>query len=358
MTSTESRAPARRRNSPNTSASSSRRSSPCGRRPNAGSACDWWRWSLSARCASLSNGGPSATAPAARAPFAPRLRGDEGGDRDGAVTERRRLLPPRFRLDLVCVFVSKSLAAWRSRSLLRRIARGAVDHASPSPPGARRFRRPSVSRFCSPAPTGIRPRYRPCPRRGRRTRESWRSRRSSGRRPRDSGFGRAGGRERRASASSPWRSGRWRIRSSSAHRRRSGRSRRRHRACCPSARRATTALPPAGRVRSAGRRRIFPRDREDRARFEDADRFAAGNGRPSPGSSIRIDRDEAAAELVAVADVDQPGVILGALMAGRKQFFEQDRHLLPVRRRERIELQRMAAYRQRLLVRRARKRAC
>ena len=64
-----------------------------------------------------------------------------------------------------------------------------------------------------------------------------------------------------------------------------------------------------------------------------------------------IDRDEAAAELVAVADPDQPGVIFGAGVAERQQLLQHHRDLHAVRRAERIELQRMAADRQLLVVR-------
>ena len=70
-----------------------------------------------------------------------------------------------------------------------------------------------------------------------------------------------------------------------------------------------------------------------------------------------VDRDEAAAELVALADLDQPGVVLGAVVAERQQLLEHDGDLLAVRRAERIELHRMLADRQLLVVRRAGDRA-
>ncbi len=69
---------------------------------------------------------------------------------------------------------------------------------------------------------------------------------------------------------------------------------------------------------------------------------------------IRIDADEARAELVALADIDQPGIVLRARVPGRQQLFEQDRHFHAVGCAERIKLQRMLADRQRLLMRRAR----
>jgi len=61
---------------------------------------------------------------------------------------------------------------------------------------------------------------------------------------------------------------------------------------------------------------------------------------------VRVERDKAAAELVALADLDQPGIVLGALVAFRQQLFEHDRDLDPVRRAQRIKLKRMLADRQ------------
>src|SRR6185437_5762798 len=72
---------------------------------------------------------------------------------------------------------------------------------------------------------------------------------------------------------------------------------------------------------------------------------------------VRVDIDEAGAELVALADVDQPGVVFRAGMAGGEQFLQHDRHFDAVGRAQRIELQRMAADRQRLFVRGAGDRA-
>ncbi len=39
---------------------------------------------------------------------------------------------------------------------------------------------------------------------------------------------------------------------------------------------------------------------------------------------VRVDADEAAAELVALVDLDQPGVVLGAGVARREQLLEHD----------------------------------
>src|SRR5690606_7318472 len=56
--------------------------------------------------------------------------------------------------------------------------------------------------------------------------------------------------------------------------------------------------------------------------------------------------------LVAVADLDEPGVVFGIGVTGRQQLLQQDRDLHAIGRSERIELERMLANRQFLLVRR------
>ena len=88
-------------------------------------------------------------------------------------------------------------------------------------------------------------------------------------------------------------------------------------------------------------------------RFEDAHRLGLGTVEQSRDLGIRIDGDKAAAELVALADLDQPGVVFRAGMAEGEQLFEHDRDLDAVGRAERVELQRVAADRQFLLMRRA-----
>ncbi|MNL39025.1 hypothetical protein D3C87_1612780 [compost metagenome] len=65
---------------------------------------------------------------------------------------------------------------------------------------------------------------------------------------------------------------------------------------------------------------------------------------------VRIDADKTGAELVAFADLDQPGIIFGALVASGQQFFQHDRDLLAIRRCQRIKLQRMFADRQFLVM--------
>ena len=65
---------------------------------------------------------------------------------------------------------------------------------------------------------------------------------------------------------------------------------------------------------------------------------------------VRVDLDEAARELITLTDVDEPGIVLGSLDPDRKQLLEQNRHLHPVGCSEGIELQRMLADGQLLLV--------
>src|SRR6185437_13808371 len=61
-------------------------------------------------------------------------------------------------------------------------------------------------------------------------------------------------------------------------------------------------------------------------------------------------RNEAASELIAVSDADRPGVIFSVAVALLKKLLEHDRDLLTVRSCQRIELERVPADRQILLV--------
>src|SRR5690606_29236571 len=65
---------------------------------------------------------------------------------------------------------------------------------------------------------------------------------------------------------------------------------------------------------------------------------------------VGVDLDEAAAELIALADADQPGVVFRLAEAGLQQLLEHDGDLDPVGRGQRIQLQRMLATRQLTLV--------
>ena len=55
---------------------------------------------------------------------------------------------------------------------------------------------------------------------------------------------------------------------------------------------------------------------QDRAGLEHPDRLRAAAVQQRRDLGVRVDRDEAAAELLAVADLDQPGVVFGAAVAG------------------------------------------
>jgi hypothetical protein len=77
--------------------------------------------------------------------------------------------------------------------------------------------------------------------------------------------------------------------------------------------------------------------RQDGAGLEDADRGGAAAVKQGGNFRIRIDGDESAAELVAVTDADQPGIVLRTLVAEGEQLFERDGDLLAVGGAERIE---------------------
>jgi len=89
---------------------------------------------------------------------------------------------------------------------------------------------------------------------------------------------------------------------------------------------------------------------QDSAGLEDADRLGAAAIDHRRDLGIGVYRDKAAAELITLADPDQPGVVLGALVAAGQQLFEHDRDLDAIGRALRIKLQRMAADWQLLVV--------
>ena len=66
---------------------------------------------------------------------------------------------------------------------------------------------------------------------------------------------------------------------------------------------------------------------------------------------IRVHFDKAAGELIAIANTNQPGVVLCTSNAQRQQLFKHNCHFLTVWRAQRIELQRVLAHRQRFLMR-------
>ena len=95
---------------------------------------------------------------------------------------------------------------------------------------------------------------------------------------------------------------------------------------------------------------------EDRARLEDPGRRIGGVVEERRDLRVRVGVDEAAAELVALLDVDEPGVVLGVLPE-REQLLEHHRDLDAVGRAQRVELETVLAARQLLVVRRAGDRA-
>src|SRR5689334_701430 len=82
---------------------------------------------------------------------------------------------------------------------------------------------------------------------------------------------------------------------------------------------------------------------EDRAAFEDAHRLAAGAIDQGRDLGVRVYLDEAAAELVAFANADWPCIIFSAGMPLGEQLLKHDGNLLPVRRRQGVELERVLA---------------
>ena len=120
-------------------------------------------------------------------------------------------------------------------------------------------------------------------------------------------------------------------------------------------------LPEEPAERRGARRRIgrqehaefFGEIEQDRAGFEHALRRRDAMVHQRRDLAVGIDRHEAAGKLVALADADEPCVIIGGADAGLQQFLQHDRHLLPVGRGERIKLQLVVADRQVLVMGRA-----
>src|SRR5690606_10017964 len=73
---------------------------------------------------------------------------------------------------------------------------------------------------------------------------------------------------------------------------------------------------------------------EDRARFEYPNWLGAAAIEERGDLAVRVDADEAARELVALADVDQPCVIFGAAMTGCEQLLEHYGDFHAIRRAE------------------------
>src|SRR5581483_10582874 len=94
---------------------------------------------------------------------------------------------------------------------------------------------------------------------------------------------------------------------------------------------------------------LFGEMHQDRAGLEEADRRRTAAIHQRWNLGVGIDRDKAAAELVAV-DPDQPGIVFGTLVAGGEQLLEHHGDLDAVGRSQRVELEGMSAYRQFLVM--------
>ncbi len=90
---------------------------------------------------------------------------------------------------------------------------------------------------------------------------------------------------------------------------------------------------------------------QDGAGLEEADRFRAAAIEQCGDFGVGIDCYETAAELIAVVDADQPGVVLGTFVAEGQQLFQHYGDLDAVRRGQRVELKRVTADREVFFVR-------
>ncbi|MNH27055.1 hypothetical protein D3C79_871480 [compost metagenome] len=96
---------------------------------------------------------------------------------------------------------------------------------------------------------------------------------------------------------------------------------------------------------------------QDRTRFEYPNRWLDAAIEQGGDLRVGVDLNEPTGELVAFADADQPGVVLGAAVAQGQQFFKKDGDFHAVGGCQRVQLQRVLANRQRLVVGRAGDRA-
>jgi hypothetical protein len=97
----------------------------------------------------------------------------------------------------------------------------------------------------------------------------------------------------------------------------------------PSARTATKGIRRVPLVPPARTPEFLGEIDQDRSRFEDPDRLRTAAVDEGRDLRIRIHRDETAAELLAVADLDQPGVVLGAAPSERQKLFERNGDFTP-----------------------------
>ena len=97
---------------------------------------------------------------------------------------------------------------------------------------------------------------------------------------------------------------------------------------------------------------FFCQIHEDRAGFKHPHRLRTAAVQQGWNLGVGVGADEAAAELFALQDADQPGVVLSPRVAQGQQLLQHDGHFHAVGRAQRIELQRVLAARQIFVMRR------
>ena len=114
-----------------------------------------------------------------------------------------------------------------------------------------------------------------------------------------------------------------------------------------------------GTCRAAGQKHteLFSQMQQDCAALEHAHRLRAAAVHQRGDLRVGIGGHKTTAELLAFTDADQPGVVLGAAVAQRQQFFQHDRHFHTIGRGQRVQLHGVAAHRQVLVKCGARHRA-
>ncbi|MND74786.1 hypothetical protein D3C80_663890 [compost metagenome] len=112
-------------------------------------------------------------------------------------------------------------------------------------------------------------------------------------------------------------------------------------------------LGTTGRVGRQELSEFFGKVEQDRTGLEHPQRRLHAVVEQGRDLRVGVDLDEAAGELLAFADANQPGVVLGAGMPERQQLFEEDGDLHAIGRGQGIQLQRLLAHGQGLVVGRA-----
>lgn len=83
---------------------------------------------------------------------------------------------------------------------------------------------------------------------------------------------------------------------------------------------------------------------KDRAALEDSSRLRRRAVQESGNLCVRVKLNKSRAELIALKNIDEPGIVLSAPMAKCKQFFQEDGDLYAVRCSLRIQLKWMDAH--------------